>query len=134
MIFWEDSVTRSQPGGVCHNLLHNKLTTLIYNQQLITALYYITHNVTSLVIERVGGSLERIGSFLLKRISCRGHGRCRLGLNLIIEIDCLISGCILALLPHHLVLDSLISFLIAPVVNFLVIEPGSLSSVTLLKK
>ena len=138
MIFWEDSVTRSQPGGVCHNLLHNKLTTLIYNQQLITALYYITHNVTSLVIERVGGSLERIGSFLLKRIgrrSCWSRSR-SLGLHLIIEIDCLISSRLLALLSHHLhlVLDPLVSFLVAPIVNLLVSEPGSLSSVTLLKQ
>ena len=138
MIFWEDSVTRSQPGGVCHNLLHNKLTTLIYNQQLITALYYITHNVTSLVIERVGGSLERIGSFLLKRIgrrSCWSRSR-SLGLHLIIEVDCLISSRLLALLSHHLhlMLHLLVTFLIAPVVNLLVSEPGSLSSVTLLKQ
>ena len=76
--------------------------------------------------------MERIGSFLLKRISCRSHGSCRLGLNLIIEIDGLISCSILALLSHHLhlVLDSLVTFLIAPVVNLLVSEPGSLSSVT----
>ena len=88
---------------------------------------------TSLVIERVGGSLERIGSFLLKRISCRSCGCCRLGLNLIIEIDSLVAGRILALLPHHLhlVLDSLVTFLIAPVVNLLVGEPGSFGGVTL---
>ena len=76
--------------------------------------------------------MERIGSFLLERISCRSHGRCRLGLNLIIEIDGLISRCILTLLSHHLhlVLDSLVTFLIAPVVNLLISEPGSLGSVT----
>ena len=93
--------------------------------------------ITSLVIERVGGSLERIGSFLLKRISCRGRGSWRgLGLNLIIETDCLVTSCILALLPHHLhlVLDSLVTFLIAPVVNLLVSEPRPLSSVTLVKR
>ena len=43
---WEDSVTRSQPGGVCHNLLHNKLTTLIYNQQFITALVSTIYTIT----------------------------------------------------------------------------------------
>ena len=76
--------------------------------------------------------MERIGSFLLKRISCRGHGRCRLGLNLIIEIDGLISCCFLTPLSHHLhlMLDSLVTFIIAPVVNLLVSEPGSLGSVT----
>ena len=51
---------------------------------------------------------------------------------MIIEIDCLVAGRILALLPHHLhlVLDSLVTTLIAPVVNLLIGEPGSLSSVT----
>ena len=86
---------------------------------------------TSLVIERVGGSLERIGSFLLKRIGCRSRRSCRLGLDLIIKIDCLVSSCFLALLPHHLhlVLDSLVTFLIAPVVHLLVSEPGSLDGI-----
>ena len=77
--------------------------------------------------------MERVGSFLLKRIGWRSR---RLGLNLIIKIDCLILSRLLALLPHHLhlVLDSLIALLIAPIVNLLVSEPRPLSSVTLLKQ
>ena len=73
--------------------------------------------------------MERVRSFLLKRIGWRSR---RLGLNLIIKIDCLILSRLLALLPHHLhlVLDSLVTFLIATIVNLLVCEPGSLSSVT----
>ena len=80
--------------------------------------------------------MEGIGSFLLKRIGRRSCWSRSLGLHLIIEIDSLISSRLLALLPHHLhlVLDSLVSFLVAPIVNLLVSEPGPLSSVTLLKQ